>query len=182
MENKIERLLSMIKNIGKMIDNITLVLAVCAVACFSGWYFGGEAAEKESTERWINAVESTFEYFGYPGELPEMEVKINPFTMKTNIRTDMDEASKNWESYNDDYPYEEDSYDANYEDSYYEDSYNYDTDYEDSYNYDTNFYVPEESESKFSEFSNDSNTDGIPDNMVDSNHDGIPDGFSEVRP
>ena len=93
MENKIERLLSMIKNIGKMIDNITLVLAVCAVACFSGWYFGGEAAEKESTERWINAVESTFEYFGYPGELPEMEVEINPFTMKTNIRTDMDEAS-----------------------------------------------------------------------------------------
>ena len=32
-----------------------------------------------------------------------------------------------------------------------------------------------------SEFSNDSNNDGIPDNMVDSNHDGIPDGFSEVR-
>ena len=28
MENKIERLLSMIKNIGKMIDNITLVLSL----------------------------------------------------------------------------------------------------------------------------------------------------------
>ena len=162
MENKIERLISVCKNISKVIDNITLVLAVCAVACFSGWYFGGEAAEKESTERWIKAVDSTFEYLGYPGELPEMEIEINPFTMKTNIRTDMDEASKNWESYN-----TEDSY----EDSYYEDSYNYDTDY----------YVPEESESNFSEFSNDSNNDGIPDNMVDSNHDGIPDGFSEVR-
>ena len=103
MENKIERLLSMIKNIGKMIDNITLVLAVCAVACFSGWYFGGEAAEKESTERWDKAVESTFEYFGYPGELPEMEVEINPFTMKTNIY----ESCKNEETYNDNSYYEE---------------------------------------------------------------------------
>ena len=151
MENKIERLLSMIKNIGKMIDNITLVLAVCAVACFSGWYFGGEAAEKESTERWDKAVESTFEYFGYPGELPEMEVEINPFTMKTNIY----ESCKNEETYNDN------SYnDSNYyvpEESYYEDSYY------------------EESESL------DSDNNGIPDNMVDSNHDGIPDGFSEVR-
>ena len=152
MENKIERLLSMIKNIGKMIDNITLVLAVCAVACFSGWYFGGEAAEKESTERWDKAVESTFEYFGYPGELPEMEVEINPFTMKTNIY----ESCKNEETYNDD-------------------SYNYDLDYyvpEESY-YEDSYY--EESESL------DSDNNGIPDNMVDSNHDGIPDGFSEVR-
>ena len=155
MENKIERLLSMIKNIGKMIDNITLVLAVCAVACFSGWYFGGEAAEKESTERWDKAVESTFEYFGYPGELPEMEVEINPFTMKTNIY----ESCKNEETYNDN------SYDY----------YNYDLDYyvpEDSY-YEDSYY--EESESL------DSDNNGIPDNMVDSNHDGIPDGFSEVR-
>ena len=158
MENKIERLLSMIKNIGKMIDNITLVLAVCAVACFSGWYFGGEAAEKESTERWDKAVESTFEYFGYPGELPEMEVEINPFTMKTNIY----ESCKNEETYNDN----------SYE---YDDSYNYDLDYyvpEDSY-YEDSYY--EESESL------DSDNNGIPDNMVDSNHDGIPDGFSEVR-
>ena len=153
MENKIERLLSMIKNIGKMIDNITLVLAVCAVACFSGWYFGGEAAEKESTERWDKAVESTFEYFGYPGELPEMEVEINPFTMKTNIY----ESCKNEETYE------------------YDDSYNYDLDYydpEESY-YEDSYY--EESESL------DSDNNGIPDNMVDSNHDGIPDGFSEVR-
>ena len=179
MENKIERLISVCKNISKVIDNITLVLAVCAVACFSGWYFGGKIAEKESTERWIKAVDSTFDYLGYPGELPEMEVEINPFTMKTNIRTDMDEASKNWESYNDDYPYE-DSYDANYDDSYYEDSYNYDTDYEDSYNYDTDYYVPEKSYYEDSE-SLDSDNNGIPDNMVDSNHDGIPDGFSEVR-
>ena len=155
MENKIERMLG---NIGKMVNNITLVLAVCAVACFSGWYFGGKAAEKESTE---NLIE-TFASLGYYDEISEIEIKINPFNMKTNIRTNIDEVSKNWESYNDDYPYE---------DSYYEDSYNYDTDY----------YVPEESESNFSEFSNDSNNDGIPDNMVDSNHDGIPDGFSEVR-
>ena len=155
MENKIERILS---NIGKVVNNITLVLAVCAVACFSGWYFGGKAAEKESTE---NLIE-TFASLGYYDEISEIEIKINPFNMKTNIRTNIDEVSKNWESYNDDYPYE---------DSYYEDSYNYDTDY----------YVPEESESNFSEFSNDSNNDGIPDNMVDSNHDGIPDGFSEVR-
>ena len=155
MENKIERILS---NISKVVNNITLVLAVCAVACFSGWYFGGKAAEKESTE---NLIE-TFASLGYYDEISEIEIKINPFNMKTNIRTNIDEASKNWESYNDDYPYE---------DSYYEDSYNYDTDY----------YVPEESESNFSEFSNDSNNDGIPDNMVDSNHDGIPDGFSEVR-
>ena len=158
MENKIERLLSMIKNIGKMIDNITLVLAVCAVACFSGWYFGGEAAEKESTERWIRAVESTFEYFGYPGELPEMEVEINPFTMKTNIY----ESCKNEETYNDN-------------------SYEYD----DSYDYDLYYYVPEESyyEDSYYEDSEslDSDNNGIPDNMVDSNHDGIPDGFSEVR-
>ena len=153
MENKIERLLSMIKNIGKMIDNITLVLAVCAVACFSGWYFGGEAAEKESTERWDKAVESTFEYFGYPGELPEMEVEINPFTMKTNIY----ESCKNEETYNDN-------------------SYEYD----DSYNYDLDYYVPEDSYYEDSE-SLDSDNNGIPDNMVDSNHDGIPDGFSEVR-
>lgn len=159
MKNKIERLLSMIKNIDKMIDNITLVLAVCAVACFSGWYFGGKVAEKESTERWIKAVDSTFEYFGYPGELPEMEVEINPFTMKTNIY----ESCKNEETYNDN-------------------SYEYD-EYDDSYNYDSNYYVPEESEYNYNynEFSNDSNNDGIPDNMVDSNHDGIPDGFSEVR-
>ena len=47
MENKIERLISVCKNISKVIDNITLVLAVCAVACFSGWYFGGKMAEKE---------------------------------------------------------------------------------------------------------------------------------------
>ena len=158
MENKIERLLSMIKNIGKMIDNITLVLAVCAVACFSGWYFGGEAAEKESTERWDKAVESTFEYFGYPGELPEMEVEINPFTMKTNIY----ESCKNEETYNDN-------------------SYEYD----DSYDYDLDYYVPEESyyEDSYYEDSEslDSDNNGIPDNMVDSNHDGIPDGFSEVR-
>ena len=158
MENKIERLLSMIKNIGKMIDNITLVLAVCAVACFSGWYFGGEAAEKESTERWDKAVESTFEYFGYPGELPEMEVEINPFTMKTNIY----ESCKNEETYNDN-------------------SYEYD----DSYNYDLDYYVPEDSyyEDSYYEDSEslDSDNNGIPDNMVDSNHDGIPDGFSEVR-
>ena len=146
MENKIKMILS---NIGKVVDNITLVLAVCAVACFSGWYFGGEAAEKESTEK----LREAFIFFGYYDEIPEIE--INPFNMKTNI--DIDEASKNWESYN-----TEDSY----EDSYYEDSYNY--------------YVPEESESNFSE-SNDSDNDGIPDNMVDSNHDGIPDGFSEVR-
>ena len=154
MENKIERLVSVCKNIGKMIDNITLVLAVCAVACFSGWYFGGEAAEKESTERWDKAVESTFEYFGYPGELPEMEVEINPFTMKTNIY----ESCKNEETYNE-----------------YDDSYNYDLDYyvpEESY-YEDSYY--EESESL------DSDNNGIPDNMVDSNHDGIPDGFSEVR-
>ena len=154
MENKIERLISVCKNISKVIDNITLVLAVCAVACFSGWYFGGEAAEKESTERWDKAVESTFEYFGYPGELPEMEVEINPFTMKTNIY----ESCKNEETYNDN-------------------SYEYD----DSYDYDLDYYVPEESEYNYNEFSNDSNNDGIPDNMVDSNHDGIPDGFSEVR-
>lgn len=159
MENKIERLLNMIKNIGKMIDNITLVLAVCAVACFSGWYFGGKIAEKESTERWIKAVDSTFEYLGYSGELPEMEVEINPFTMKTNIY----ESCKNEETYNDD-SYE---YDNSYE-------------YDDSYN-DSNYYVPEESEYNYNEFSNDSDNDGIPDNMVDSNHDGIPDGFSEVR-
>ena len=153
MENKIERLLSMIKNIGKMIDNITLVLAVCAVACFSGWYFGGKVAEKESTERWIKAVESTFEYFGYPGELPEMEVEINPFTMKTNIY----ESCKNEDN---SYEYDDSYNDSNYyvpEESYYEDSYY------------------EESESL------DSDNNGIPDNMVDSNHDGIPDGFSEVR-
>ena len=155
MENKIERILS---NISKVVNNITLVLAVCAVACFSGWYFGGKAAEKESTE---NLIE-TFASLGYYSEISEIEIKINPFNMKTNIITNMDEISKNWESYNADYPYE---------DSY----------YEDSYNYDTNYYVPEESESNFSEFSNDSNNDGIPDNMVDSNHDGIPDGFSEVR-
>ena len=158
MENKIERLISVCKNIGKMIDNITLVLAVCAVACFSGWYFGGEAAEKESTERWIKAVDSTFEYFGYPGELPEMEVEINPFTMKTNIY----ESCKNEETYNDN----------SYE---YDDYYNYDLDYydpEESY-YEDSYY--EESESL------DSDNNGIPDNMVDSNHDGIPDGFSEVR-
>ena len=158
MENKIERLLSMIKNIGKMIDNITLVLAVCAVACFSGWYFGGEAAEKESTERWDKAVESTFEYFGYPGELPEMEVEINPFTMKTNIY----ESCKNEETYNDN-------------------SYEYD----DYYNYDLDYYVPEDSyyEDSYYEDSEslDSDNNGIPDNMVDSNHDGSPDGFSEVR-
>ena len=166
MENKIERMLGICKNIGKVVNNITLVLAVCAVACFSGWYFGGKAAEKESTE---NLIE-TFASLGYYSEISEIEIKINPFNMKTNIRTNMDEISKNWESYNADYPYE-DSYDTNYEDSY----------YEDSYNYDTNYYVPEESESNFSEFSNDSNNDGIPDNMVDSNHDGIPDGFSEVR-
>ena len=157
MENKIERLISVCKNIGKMIDNITLVLAVCAVACFSGWYFGGEAAEKESTERWIKAVDSTFEYLGYPGELPEMEVEINPFTMKTNIY----ESCKNEETYNDN-------------------SYEYD----DSYN-DSNYYVPEESyyEDSYYEESEslDSDNNGIPDNMVDSNHDGIPDGFSEVR-
>ena len=158
MENKIERLISVCKNISKVIDNITLVLAVCVVACFSGWYFGGEAAEKESTERWDKAVESTFEYFGYPGELPEMEVEINPFTMKTNIY----ESCKNEETYNDN------SYN-------YDDSYNYDLDYydpEDSY-YEDSYY--EESESL------DSDNNGIPDNMVDSNHDGIPDGFSEVR-
>lgn len=158
MENKIERLLSMIKNIGKMIDNITLVLAVCVVACFSGWYFGGEAAEKESTERWDKAVESTFEYFGYPGELPEMEVEINPFTMKTNIY----ESCKNEETYNDN----------SYE-------------YYDYYNYDLDYYVPEDSyyEDSYYEDSEslDSDNNGIPDNMVDSNHDGIPDGFSEVR-
>ena len=157
MENKIERLLSMIKNIGKMIDNITLVLAVCAVACFSGWYSGGKVAEKESTERWIKAVDSTFDYLGYPGELPEMEVEINPFTMKTNIY----ESCKNEETYNDNsYEYDDSYNDSNYyvpEDSYYEDSYY------------------EESESL------DSDNNGIPDNMVDSNHDGIPDGFSEVR-
>ena len=153
MENKIERLLSMIKNIGKMIDNITLVLAVCAVACFSGWYSGGKVAEKESTERWIKAVDSTFEYLGYPGELPEMEVEINPFTMKTNIY----ESCKNEETYNDN-------------------SYEYD----DSYNYDLDYYVPEDSYYEESE-SLDSDNNGIPDNMVDSNHDGIPDGFSEVR-
>ena len=157
MENKIERLLSMIKNIGKMIDNITLVLAVCAVACFSGWYSGGKVAEKESTERWIKAVDSTFEYLGYPGELPEMEVEINPFTMKTNIY----ESCKNEDTYNDN-------------------SYEYD----DSYN-DSNYYVPEESyyEDSYYEESEslDSDNNGIPDNMVDSNHDGIPDGFSEVR-
>ena len=155
MENKIERLISVCKNISKVIDNITLVLAVCAVACFSGWYFGGEAAEKESTERWDKAVESTFEYFGYPGELPEMEVEINPFTMKTNIY----ESCKNEETYNDN------SYD--------------------SYNYDLDYYVPEESyyEDSYYEDSEslDSDNNGIPDNMVDSNHDGIPDGFSEVR-
>ena len=158
MENKIERLISVCKNIGKMIDNITLVLAVCAVACFSGWYFGGEAAEKESTERWDKAVESTFEYFGYPGELPEMEVEINPFTMKTNIY----ESCKNEETYNDN-------------------SYEYD----DYYNYDLDYYDPEESyyEDSYYEDSEslDSDNNGIPDNMVDSNHDGIPDGFSEVR-
>ena len=153
MENKIERLISACKNISKVIDNITLVLAVCAVACFSGWYFGGEAAEKESTERWDKAVESTFEYFGYPGELPEMEVEINPFTMKTNIY----ESCKNEETYNDN-------------------SYKYD----DSYNYDLDYYDPEESYYEDSE-SLDSDNNGIPDNMVDSNHDGIPDGFSEVR-
>ena len=158
MENKIERLLSMIKNIGKMIDNITLVLAVCAVACFAGWYFGGEAAEKESTERWIKAIETTSEYFGYPCEIPEMEVEINPFTMKTNIY----ESCKNEETYNDN-------------------SYEYD----DSYDYDLDYYVPEESyyEDSYYEESEslDSDNNGIPDNMVDSNHDGIPDGFSEVR-
>ena len=157
MENKIERLISVCKNISKVIYNITLVLAVCAVACFSGWYFGGEAAEKESTERWDKAVESTFEYFGYPGELPEMEVEINPFTMKTNI-----ESCTNEETYNDN-------------------SYEYD----DSYDYDLDYYVPEESyyEDSYYEESEslDSDNNGIPDNMVDSNHDGIPDGFSEVR-
>lgn len=157
MENKIERLISVCKNIGKMIDNITLVLAVCAVACFSGWYFGGEAAEKESTERWDKAVESTFEYFGYPGELPEMEVEINPFTMKTNIY----ESCKNEDNDN--------SYDE----------------YDDYYNYDLDYYVPEDSyyEDSYYEDSEslDSDNNGIPDNMVDSNHDGIPDGFSEVR-
>ena len=151
MENKIERLLSMIKNIGKMIDNITLVLAVCAVACFSGWYFGGEAAEKESTERWDKAVQSTFEYFGYPGELPEMEVEINPFTMKTNIY----ESCKNEETYNDNYEYDDYyNYDLDYyvpEDSYYEDSY-----YEDSESLDSDYNL-------------------IPDNIVYSNYDGIPD-------
>ena len=155
MENKIERLISVCKNISKVIDNITLVLAVCAVACFSGWYFGGEAAEKESTERWDKAVESTFEYFGYPSELPEMEVEINPFTMKTNIY----ESCKNEETYNDNS--------------------------DDYYNYDLDYYVPEESyyEDSYYEESEslDSDNNGIPDNMVDSNHDGIPDGFSEVR-
>ena len=158
MENKIERLISVCKNISKVIDNITLVLAVCAVACFSDWYFGGEAAEKESTERWDKAVQSTFEYLGYPGELPEMEVEINPFTMKTNIY----ESCKNEETYNDN----------SYE-------------YYDSYNYDLDYYVPEESyyEDSYYEESEslDSDNNGIPDNMVDSNHDGIPDGFSEVR-
>ena len=147
MENKIERLISVCKNISKVIDNITLVLAVCAVACFAGWYFGGEAAEKETNERLVEAFESV----GYYGELPEIE--INPFTMETNIDID----------------------------GYYEDNSSYDY-YEDSYNYNSNYYVPEESEYNYNEFSNDSNNDGIPDNMVDSNHDGIPDGFSEVRP
>ena len=142
MENKIERLLSMIKNIGKMIDNITLVLAVCAVACFSGWYFGGEAAEKESTERWDKAVESTFEYFGYPGELPEMEVEINPFTMKTNIY----ESCKNEETY---YVPEE-SY---YEDSYYDESESLDSD---------NNGIPDNMV--------DSNHDGIPDGFSEVRH------------
>lgn len=140
-----ERILETCKNIGKVIDNITLVLAVCAVACFTGWYFGGEAAEKETNERLVEAFESV----GYYGELPEIE--INPFTMETTI------------------------------DGYYEDNSSYDY-YEDSYNYNSNCYVPEESEYNYNEFSNDSNNDGIPDNMVDSNHDGIPDGFSEVRP
>ena len=142
-----ERILETCKNIGKVIDNITLVLAVCAVACFTGWYFGGEAAEKETNERLVEAFESV----GYYGELPEIE--INPFTMETNIDID----------------------------GYYEDNSSYDY-YEDSYNYNSNYYVPEESEYNYNEFSNDSNNDGIPDNMVDSNHDGIPDGFSEVRP
>ena len=141
-----ERILETCKNIGKVIDNITLVLAVCAVACFAGWYFGGEAAEKETNERLVEAFESV----GYYGELPEIE--INPFTMETNIDID----------------------------GYYEDNSSYDY-YEDSYNYNSNYYVPEESEYNYNEFSNDSNNDGIPDNMVDSNHDGIPDGFSEVR-
>ena len=151
MENKIERLLSMIKNIGKMIDNITLVLAVCAVACFSGWYSGGKVAEKESTERWIKAVDSTFEYLGYPGELPEMEVEINPFTMKTNIY----ESCKNEETYNDN------SNDSNYyvpEESYYEDSY-----YEESESLDSdNNGIPDNMV--------DSNHDGIPDGFSEVRH------------
>ena len=158
MENKIERLISVCYFFFFFFDNITLELAVCAVACFSGWYFGGKIAEKESTERWIKAVDSTFEYLGYPGELPEMEVEINPFTMKTNIY----ESCKNEETYNDN-------------------SYEYD----DYYNYDLDYYVPEESyyEDSYYEESEslDSDNNGIPDNMVDSNHDGIPDGFSEVR-
>ena len=147
MENKIERLLSMIKNIGKMIDNITLVLAVCAVACFSGWYFGGKVAEKESTERWIKAVDSTFEYLGYPGELPEMEVEINPFTMKTNLY----ESCKNEETYNDsNYYVPEESY---YEDSYYEESESLDSD---------NNGIPDNMV--------DSNHDGIPDGFSEVRH------------
>lgn len=156
MKNKIEKMLSICENIGKVIDNITLVLAVCTVACFSGWYFGGKVAEKESTERLIQAFESV----GYYDEVSEIKIEINPFTMKTNIY----DACKNLETYNDN------SYEY---DDYYE--------YDDSYNYDSNYYVPEESEYNYNEFSNDSDNDGIPDNMVDSNHDGIPDGFSEVR-
>ena len=100
-----ERILETCKNIGKVIDNITLVLAVCAVACFAGWYFGGEAAEKETNERLVEAFESV----GYYGELPEIE--INPFTMETNIDID---------------GYYEDSY--NYNSNYYvpeESEYNY---------------------------------------------------------
>ena len=147
MENKIERLISVCKNISKVIDNITLVLAVCAVACFSGWYFGGEAAEKESTERWDKAVESTFEYFGYPGELPEMEVEINPFTMKTNIY----ESCKNEETYDDYYNYDLDYYVP--EDSYYEDSESLDSD---------NNGIPDNMV--------DSNHDGIPDGFSEVRH------------
>ena len=51
-----ERILETCKNIGKVIDNITLVLAVCAVACFTGWYFGGEAAEKETNEKTCRGI------------------------------------------------------------------------------------------------------------------------------
>ena len=150
MENKIERLISVCKNISKVIDNITLVLAVCAVACFSGWYFGGEAAEKESTERWDKAVKSTFEYFGYPGELPEMEVEINPFTMKTNIESCKNEETYNDNSYDLDYYVPEESY---YEDSYYEESESLDSD---------NNGIPDNMV--------DSNHDGIPDGFSEVRH------------